>query len=110
MVFVFLVKGAEKVNAFSLVFKFVICVVWPFINPNNDVDVEFKFVICVVWPFINPNNDDDVEFKFVIWVVWPFINPNRLVDVVFKFVICVVLNLTMMMMLNLNYLLIHLNY
>ena len=28
--------------------------------------VKFKFVICVVWPFINPNNDDDVEFKLFI--------------------------------------------
>ena len=31
----------------------MICVVWVFINPNNDVDVVFKLVICVVCPFIN---------------------------------------------------------
>ncbi len=31
---------------------------------NIIVDVEFLFDNCVVWPFINPNNDVDVEFNF----------------------------------------------
>jgi len=51
---------------------------------NKVVDVAFKFVIWVVWPFINPNNDVLVEFKFVIWVVWPLIKPNNDVDVADK--------------------------
>ena len=68
IVFDVLVNGFEKVKLFCLlvnnvsdvVFRLLIDVVWPFINPYKLVDVVFKFVICVVWPFINPNNDDNV--------------------------------------------------
>ncbi len=43
-----------KPNKVGVVFKFDNWVVWPFINPNNEVDVEFNFAIGVVWLLIHP--------------------------------------------------------
>ena len=39
-----------------------IAVLLVFIKPNKLVDVVFKFDNWVVWPFIKPNNEFEVEF------------------------------------------------
>ena len=87
-------NGSENIKLFcfvvnsvlALIFKFVICVVWPFIKPNNDDDDEFKFVIWVVWPFIKPNKLVLVAFILDTDVVWPLINPNNDADVVYWYI------------------------